>query len=390
MSDPAHPSAPLRPSLLILLAVAAGASVANSYYNQAMLGHLVRDFALTGAAVAAIPVLTQFGNALGVLLLAPLGDRVERRRLILMTLSLLVVALLAAAAAPSFTVLIIASFAIGSFATVAQQIVPLAVHIAPPNERGSVLGKVTGGILIGILLARTASGVISDVWSWRIAFFFSAGLMMLIGVLLAWRLPKVRPTTDLSYFGLIASLGQLVRAHRALRRATLMQSLLFAAFIGFWSTLALELQSPHYGLGSTSVGLLALIGVAGAMAAPLAGRLADRKGARNVAAIGALLVAATFALLGAFQGSVAVLVVGTLGLDLAIQSSQIANQTVVYAIDPAARSRLNTIFMAAMLLSGAVGAAISGAAHTQWGWTGVCVFGGASALLASALAIRRP
>jgi predicted MFS family arabinose efflux permease len=390
MSDPAHPTAPLGPSLLILLAVAAGASVANSYYNQAMLGHMARDFALSGAAVAAIPVLTQLGNALGVLLLAPLGDRVERRLLILITLSLLVAALLAAAVAPSFIVLMIASFAVGGFATVAQQIVPLAVHIAPATERGSVLGKVTGGILIGILLARAVSGILSDFWSWRIAFLFAAGLMMLIGTLLAWRLPKVRPTTDLGYLRLIASLGQLVREHRTLRRATLMQCLLFAAFIGFWSTLALELQSPSFGLGSTSVGLLALIGVAGAMAAPLAGRLADRRGARNVAAIGALMVAAAFTLLGAFQGSIAALILATLGLDLAIQSSQIANQTVVYAIDPAARSRLNTIFMGAMLLSGATGAAISGAAYAAWGWTGVCIFGGLSALLASALALRRP
>ena len=389
MTSSPSPSPALTPSLARLLAFAAGAAVANSYYNQAMLGHIAGDFALPGAEVAAIAALTQLGNAAGVLLLAPLGDRIERRRLILLTLGALVVALVMAAIAPSFGLLLLASLCVGTFATVAQQIVPLAVHLAAADRKGSVLGTVTGGILTGILLARTASGIISDLASWRVVFLLAAGLMLLTGVLLARRLPKVMPTTHIGYGALMASLIRLVAAHRALRRATLSQCLVFAAFMAFWSSIALELHSERFGLGSTAVGLLALVGASGAVAAPLAGRLADRGGAGRVAMLGMLLAALAFALLGVSEGSIIALVAATLMLDVAVQTSQIANQSVVYAIDPAARSRLNTIFMTAMLASGAIGSSAGALAWSHFGWRGVCAFGAAAALAGAALAARR-
>lgn len=386
---PLHPSAQLTPTLTWLLALAAGAAVANSYYNQAMLGHLAADFAVPGATVAAIAALTQLGNAIGVLLLAPLGDRIERRRLILLTIALLVTALLAAAGAPSFPLLLAASFAIGLFATVAQQIVPLAVHIAAPERRGSVLGLVTGGILTGILLARTASGVISDIWSWRVVFVAAAGLMTLIGAALAWRLPKVEPTASGGYGALMASLVRLVLDHPPLRRATFLQCLIFAAFMAFWSTLALELATPRYGLGSTAVGLLALLGASGAVTAPLAGRFADRRGAAVLVRFGAALAAGAFGLMGLAQGSLGVLLLATLLLDIAVQSSQIANQSIAFAIDGTARSRLNTVFMTAMLASGSVGSAVGALAFSQFGWSGVTSLGAALALAALALSLGR-
>lgn len=181
----------LSAALIRLLAIAAGAAVANSYYNQAFLGHLTADFGLAAGAAAIIPVLTQAGNALGVLFLAPLGDRLERKSLILVTIAALVAALIGAALAPGFVWLVVASLAVGLFATVAQQLVPLAVHLAPPAERGRTLGKVTGGILIGILLARTVSGTISDLWGWPFVFWFAAALMIAIGLALALWLPRV-------------------------------------------------------------------------------------------------------------------------------------------------------------------------------------------------------
>lgn len=375
-------------TLVRVLAVAAGAAVANSYYNQAFLGHLTADFGLAAGVAAIVPVLTQAGNAAGVLFLAPLGDRLERKSLILVTIAALVVALIGAALSPGFVWLAVASLAVGLFATVAQQIVPLAVHLAPAAERGRILGTVTGGILIGILLARTVSGMISDLWGWPVVFWFAAALMVMIGVFLAIRLPRVLPTTDLSYPRLLASLWTLVRTHRVLRQAVAVQFLIFAAFIAFWSNLALLLLEPAYQLGGTAVGLLALVGVAGALAAPIAGGFADRRGPAVVISLGAGLIVVAFAIFGLWQGSLVALVLGILVMDLAVQSSQVANQARVYALDPTARSRLNTVFMATMLLGGAVGAGVGGAAYAAWGWTGTCAFGAISAGLALLLSRR--
>lgn len=378
----------LSAALVRLLAVSAGGTVANSYYNQAFLGHLTADFGLAAGTAAIVPVLTQAGNAFGVLLLAPLGDRLERKSLILRTFVALVMALIGAALSPSFVWLAVASLAVGLFTTVTQQIVPLAVHLAPPSERGRILGKVTGGILIGILLARTVSGTISDLWGWPFVFWFSAAMMTVIGVALALWLPRVPPTTDLSYLRLLGSLWTLLRTHGVLRQAVAVQFLIFAAFIGFWSNLALLLSEPPYQLGGTAVGLLALVGVCGALAAPVAGGFTDRRGPAVVVSVGAGLVTLAFIVFGLWQGSLISLVTGILVMDLAVQSSQVANQTRVYALDPTARSRLNTVFMATMLAGGAVGAGVGGAAYAAWGWTGTCVFGASSAAMAFYLSRR--
>lgn len=375
--------------LLAILAIAAGLTVANNYYNQAMLGLLAHQFALSAGAVSVLPVVTQLGNVAGILFLAPLGDRLERRSLILATTAALVVALVAAALAPSFVWLVVAGIGIGLFATVTQQIVPLAVHLAAPHERGRVLGIVTGGILVGILLARTVSGFISDIWGWQAVFAAAAALMLATGAALAWRLPRVEPVTDLSYARLLGSLWTLLRTHRILRQSIVVQALIFAAFIGFWSTLALAFDAAPYHFGATAVGLMALVGVAGALAAPLAGRFADRRGPGVIVSIGAGLVVAAFAILGLFQGSLAAMIVAVLILDLAVQSSQVANQARIHALDPTARSRLNTIFMATMILGGACGSGLAGLAYSAWGWIGTCLFGAASAATAL-LVSRRP
>ncbi|WP_137135467.1 MFS transporter [Rhizobium sp. FKY42] len=377
------------PALVRLLAIAAGAGVANSYYNQALLAHLTADFALTAGTVTLVPVLTQIGNALGVLFLAPLGDRIERKSLILFTIGALVIALIGAALASSFIWLAIASLAIGLFATVAQQIVPLAVHLAPPTERGRILGKVTGGILFGILIARTISGTISDLWGWSFVFWFAAAIMIVIGGALAMWLPKVPPTTTLTYPRLLGSLWTLVKTHSVLRRAVAVQFLIFAAFIAFWSNLALLLAEPRYQLGGTAVGVLALVGVAGALAAPIVGGFADRRGPAAVISVSATSVILAFIIFAFSRQSIPSLMVGILILDLAVQSSQVASQARVYALDPAARSRLNTVFMATMLLGGAVGAGIGGAAYALWGWAGTCGFGVASAFLAVIVSRKR-
>lgn len=368
--------------LLVILAIAAGSTIANNYYNQSMLGLLSREFGLSAASVSLLPVLTQAGNVAGILFLAPLGDRLERRRLILLTMAALVVALIAAAVAPGFEWLVIAGLCTGLFTTVTQQILPFAIRLAAPRQQGRVLGIVTGGILVGILLARAISGVISDYWGWQAVFWAAAGLMLVTAMALGATLPAVRPDTDMGYFRLLGSLWTLLRTHRVLRRAIAIQALIFASFIGFWTNLALELASEPYRLGATAVGLVALVGIVGALAAPIAGSLADRRGPSVVVLASAGLVILAFAIFGLVQGSLAALVVGVVILDLAVQSSQVANQARVIALDPKARSRLNTIFMATMILGGAFGSGMAGLAYAQWGWTGTCAFGAASATLA--------
>ncbi len=384
--DAPSPAPPINRSLLAILAVAGGLTVANNYYNQAMLGLLAREFHLSAATVAILPVVTQLGNATGILFLAPLGDRYERRKLILVTMALLVLALAAAAIAPGFAWLAATGIGIGLFATVTQQVVPLAMRLAAPHEKGRVLGIVTGGILVGILLARVISGVISDLWGWRVVFEVAAVLMLLLAGVLALRLPRVPPSTDLSYAQLIGSLLTLLSTHAILRRAMAIQALLFSAFIAFWSNLALVFDAAPYHYGATAVGLMALVGVAGALAAPLFGRLADRSGPGTPVRVGAGLMVLSFAIYGLFQGSIAAMVIGVLVMDVAAQAAQVANQARVQTLDPAASSRLNTIFMAAMIFGGAAGAGAGGLAYAWWGWSGTCLYGalagGAALLLA--------
>jgi predicted MFS family arabinose efflux permease len=391
-SDATQPEATaIDRTLLVTLSTSAGLAVANNYYNHPMLGHLAIDFQLSTGVVALVSVLTQLGNAMGVLFIAPLGDRLERKRLILLTVGALVIALVAAAAASTFLRLISASFLVGLFATVAQQIVPLSVHIAPPRMKGQVLGTVTGGILVGILLSRTISGFVTEWSDWHIMFLIAAALMLIVGFVLARKLPEVPPTTNLGYLALLGSLWSLLRDHSLLRYAIAVQALIFAAFLAFWSNLAFFLGREPFNLGASAVGLLALAGTAGALAAPLSGRLADKRGTEPVIVAGALLVTAAFVLFGFFQGSLTVLIVGVIIMELGVQSSQVANQARVYALDPTAHSRLNTIFMATMLFGGSAGAGAGGLAFTRFGWTGTCAVAGAAATAGLALTlVKRP
>jgi len=370
-----------------LMAAASGLYVASIYYNQPMLGILAREFGIGPGEVAHIAVLTQVGYALGMVFLASLGDCVERRRLIGLTSTALALALACAALAPSFTVLCAASLCIGALATVAQQVVPMAAHLAPDSQRGRVVGSVMAGLLAGILLARTVSGAVSQYFSWREMFGLAAIATLGMGVVLTLRLPRAEPAAGLTYPRVLSSMVQLFRKHARLRRAGMVQGLLFSAFVAFWANLALYLERPPFSQGSAVAGLLGVLGVAGVLAAPLAGRLADKgKGGRGkLIAWGAAALAASFALLGFFQGSWTALVLAIILMDIGMQAAMISNQSRVYGLDASARSRLNTVFMTIMFASGSVGTAIGAWAFASFGWEGVCVMGAVSGLAACAL-----
>lgn len=378
-------------ALVLLLASGAGLAVASLYYSQPILGVLAADMGATQREVGWLPTLTQLGYALGILLLAPLGDRYDRRRIILGKAIALIGALLLAATAPTIGMLMLASLAIGLSATMAQDIVPAAATLAPEAHRGKIVGTVMTGLLLGILLSRVASGVVAAQWGWRAVFFAAAGSVALIGLASRRGLPRFQPATALSYTALLRSLATLWSCHAALRRAALAQGLLSMGFSAFWSTLAVMLHGAPFHLGSAAAGAFGLAGAAGALAAPLAGRLADRHGPERVTRLGAVLALVAFATmaltpLATPSVQLGMLAIGAVVFDLGVQATLIAHQTIVYGIAPQARSRLNAVLFVTMFIGMATGAAIGSQLLAQWGWSAVMAMAAFTAL--GALLVR--
>ena len=381
----------LSPALTLLLAASAGLSVASLYYSQPMLGVLGPAIGVSDRVAGLIPTLTQLGYALGILLLAPLGDRYDRRSIILLKAAVLCAALLAAGAAPSIALLLVASLAIGLSATLAQDVVPAAATLAPEAGRGKAVGTVMTGLLLGILLSRVVSGFMAEHFGWRSMFVLAAGAIALVGLAASRGLPRFRPTTQLGYGALLASLGTLLKTHSALRRAALSQGLLSVGFSAFWSTLAVMLHGAPFHLGSAAAGAFGLAGAAGALAAPLAGRLADRRGPALVTRLGALVTMLSFAAMVFMpwlspQARLVLIGLAAIGFDLGIQATLIAHQTIVYGIDPGARSRLNAVLFVAVFIGMALGSALGSQVLAGFGWMGVTTL--ATAAAAGALAVR--
>lgn len=377
--------------LVLLLAIGAGLAVASLYYNQPMLGILGADLHASASQLGWIPTLTQLGYAFGILLLAPLGDRYDRKRIVLIKAAALAAALLLAAAAPAIGVLLAASFAIGLSATLAQDIVPAAATLAPPAHRGRIVGTVMTGLLLGILLSRVISGFVAEQLGWRTMFLTAAVSIVALGAAL-WRgLPAFAPTSRLPYAELLRSLPRLWRQHGELRRAATAQGLLSLGFSAFWSTLAVMLHEAPFHLGAAAAGAFGLAGAAGALAAPLAGRYADRRGPNAVSRLGAALTAVSFATMALLpllsaQSSLWLIAASAIGFDLGIQVALIAHQSIVYGIDPAARSRLNAVLMVSVFIGMAAGGALGSLALAHWGWIGVTAVATAAAV--GALALR--
>ncbi|MCA1325850.1 MFS transporter [Herbaspirillum sp. alder98] len=373
--------------LIGLLATGAGLAVASLYYSQPMLGVLADDIGATERVVGMVPMSTQLGYALGILLLAPLGDRYDRRRIILIKAAILTAALLLAGAASGVGMLLAASLAIGLTATMAQDIVPAAATLAPEQHRGRIVGTVMTGLLLGILLSRVVSGFVAEHFGWRAMFVGAAASIALIG-LAAWRgLPRFHPTTHLSYGALLGSLATLFKKHGALRRAALAQGLLSVGFSAFWSTLAVMLHGAPFHLGSAAAGAFGLAGAAGALAAPLAGRISDKKGPELVTRLGVGLATVSFAAMAlspwfSTDGQLVLIALAAIGFDLGVQATLVAHQTIVYSIEPGARSRLNAILFVGMFVGMAAGAALGSLMLAQWGWIGVVGLATTTAVLA--------
>jgi predicted MFS family arabinose efflux permease len=370
---------PLSRSLVLLMAVACGAAVANIYYAQPLLSTIAHDFSVSDGTAGLMVTASQVGYAAGLVLLVPLGDLLERRRLITRIMLVTALALAATAASPSFILLAAALLVVGLTSVVAQILVPMASMLAAENERGRVVGHVMSGLLVGILIARTASGLIAQAGGWRLVFAVSAGLMLVLCAVLRAALPEVKPTTTLSYPALLRSVGRLVAEQPTLRVRMLYGVLGMGQFSVLWTTIAFLLAGSPYHYGDATIGLFGLVGLAGALAAQAAGRLADRGRHHRSTGSFFLIMAVSWVLIGMGSSSLGALIVGIAILDLGIQGAQITNQSVIYRLVPEARSRLTTAYMTAVFASAAVSSALASTLYDADGWSAVAALGGAFA-----------
>ncbi|MFY9995579.1 MAG: MFS transporter [Leclercia sp.] len=376
--------------VIFILAIGAGFSVAAIYYAQPLLPLMGSDLHLSIEGMGMVPTLTQAGYALGILFLLPLGDRHDRRTLIVLKSAALALLLLACSLTVQIHSLLLVSLLIGMTATMAQDIVPAAAILAPEGKQGKTVGTVMTGLLLGILLSRTVSGVVGEAFGWRVMYQLAAGSIALLAVVMWLVLPRFAVSSTLSYPALMRSMAHLWQRYPALRRAALAQGFLSIAFSAFWSTLAVMLME-HYQLGSAVAGGYGIAGAAGALAAPLAGGLADKLGAGKVTQLGAALVTVSFALmfllpLFGLHGQLILIAVAAVGFDLGLQSSLVAHQNLVYGLEPQARGRLNALLFTVVFIGMALGSALGSQLYTFAGWPGVVAL--ATVAAAVALVIR--
>jgi predicted MFS family arabinose efflux permease len=363
------------------LAIGCAITVANLYYSQPLLATMARSLEVPEDQLGIVSALTQSGYAAGLLLLVPLGDALERRRLLLTMLGIVTTMLVAVAVSPGIVWLAIASLLLGAATVVPQMLVPFAAGLAGLAERGWVVGRVMSGLLIGLLAARTVSGFVSARFGWRVVYGMAAGLTVLLAGVYAQILPVSYPAQQLSYGQLLRSFGRLLAAQPALRQSCLFGATAFGAFSVFWTTLAFHLARPPFEFGSAAVGLFGLAGIAGALAAPLAGRVADRRGPMPLIGIGLTLTLLSFGLFYGFGQHLLGLVAGVLLLDFGVQSAHISNQARIYSLPAEMHNRLNSVYMVAFFVGGAAGSALGTYGWTRWGWDGVCTAGAGFALV---------
>lgn len=373
----------LSPLLVLLLAVSSGLSVANIYFAQPLLDSISSEFDIHHSSVGFVVTATQLFYAAGLVLLVPIGDLVNRRKLIAIQMLLSAGALLAVGAAPSSLVLFAGIGMVGLLAVVAQTMVAAAAALSHPAERGRTVGLVTSGIVIGILLARTVAGIFNDWLGWRSVYLFSSMLTFIAAIVLFLLLPKENVARIKSgYGGMVVSLFRLYRELPVLRIRSLLALLIFMAFSTLWTAMVLPLSSPPLSLSYTAVGAFGLAGAAGAIAAAYAGRLSDRGWSRKVTgfSLGILLIA--WLPIGLVYHSIVFLVIGVILLDLAVQAVHVTNQSLIYKARPEAQSRLTAAYMIFYSIGSAVGSISSTQMYAWFGWGGVCWLGGVASGLA--------
>lgn len=371
--------------LILLLAASCGLIVANLYYAQPLVGPIGKSLGISTEISGLIVTMTQLGYVVGLLFIVPLSDLVENRRLAVLTLGVAVCALLAAALTRAAPLFLTAVFVIGLGSVVAQVLVPYAAYLSSEGEQGRMVGNVVSGLLLGIMFARPISSFLSGLWGWNVMFFLSAGAMVVVLILLARFLPRRIPVKTLTYRGMLGSLWPLFKSTPILRRRALYQACLFCSFSLFWTVAPLWLAA-HFHLSQTGIALFALVGVGGAVASPIAGRLADRGWTRKLTGLAFVVAASAFALTHLFQSvsgvALAVFCIAAVLLDMSVSGNLVLGQQAIYALGEQARGRMNGIFMAVFFAGGAIGSAAGVWIFAHGGWLAASLLGLIMPLLA--------
>ena len=369
-------------ALVLLFALCCGAIVANLYYAQPIIELIAPDVGLSAERASLIVSLTQIGYALGLLFLVPLADLLESRRLMLITTAAALLCLLAATFTHQPDMFLGLALLIGLSSVSVQMLIPLAANLAPEASRGRVVGNIMSGLLLGILLARPLASLMAGEFGWRAVYLMAATLMLVITLVIATTIPRHVPSHRASYGQLLASLVHLLRRYPTLRRRALYQGLMFASFSLFWTTAPLEL-SRHLGLSQQDIALFALAGAIGAVAAPIAGRLADAGHTWRASLVALILAPLAFApnLLDTGLGWIG-LVVTAIVLDFAVQMSMVLGQRSIYALEPQSRARLNALYMTSIFVGGAIGSALASPVYERFGWLGTALLAAGLPLLA--------
>jgi predicted MFS family arabinose efflux permease len=371
-ADPVSDAQAVSGRITIFLAAACGLIVANIYYAQPLAGPIALALGLPPQMTGMVVTLTQIGYGAGLLFLVPLGDLIENRRLVLMLIGVATLGLLGAALSAQAAPFLIASLLIGLGTVAVQVLVPYAAHMAPEAVRGRVVGNVMSGLMLGIMLARPVAGFAAQLSSWRVVFLISAVAMVALALVLKWALPPREPDVKLRYGELLASMARLAATTPILQRRALYHACLFGAFSLFWTTTPLLLAGPEFHLSQGGIALFALAGVAGAVASPIAGRVADRGWTRPATAFAMLAVAAGFLITHiAPHGSglaLALLVIAAMVLDFGVSANLTLGQRAIFSLGAAFRSRLNGLYMATFFIGGALGSAVGGWAFARGGW----------------------
>ncbi|HHR6142884.1 TPA: MFS transporter [Providencia alcalifaciens] len=369
------PQAELTTGLTLLMAIATGLVVASNYYAQPLLDTIALQFNLTTNMAGFIVTAAQLGYAVGLLFLVPLGDLFERKKLIIVMTTLSASGLLITALSDNIWQILLGTALTGLFSVVAQVLVPMAASIAKPHQRGKAVGTIMSGLLLGILLARTISGGVAMIGGWRAIYWVAFGLMMILVLILALKLPRYHQKTDLNYFQLICSIGRLFFTTPVLGTRALLGALTFANFALLWTAMAFLLASPPFNYSEGTIGLFGLVGAAGALMATQAGRLVDKGKGKLITTLGLVLLLLSWIPIGMAKYSLIAFIIGVLVLDLAVQAVHVTNQSTLYRIMPEARNRLTAGYMTSYFIGGALGSLLSGYAYEHAGWLGVAISG---------------
>ena len=361
--------------LVFLMAFAIGITVASNYYAQPLLHSITDDLHIAVKHAGFIIMAAQFSYAIGLLFITPLGDKMERKRLILILMILSTCGLLISATSKSLWMLMLGTAMTGLFSTVAQVLIPFAATLSSPEHRGKIVGTLMSGMLLGILLGRAFAGLVSSMTDWHYVYWIAASIMTIVTLLLYLSLPSYRNTININYFQLLFSIGSLYQQEPVLRIRSLLAIISFALFSLLWTPLAFVLSNTPYHYSDFIIGLFGLAGAAGALGSPIVGRLSDKGKGFLATTIGLILLLASWLPLSLAEYSLLALILGVILLDFAVQVTHVSNMNAIYQIRPEARSRMNTGYMVSYFIGGMLGSIASTYLYSNYGWLAIIISG---------------